>query len=315
MKRDDGQVFRVFNRQLNTDEKTNFIELLKYIAKLNAIEAVDPTALTKNQLQSREDILNYLQGLVFWTTEGNKSDSQNRFYINSNDGKLYKGGVGYVLSSNDIDENADALTKDLYHQVNNSLLTKTNKPFFEMVINKEGNAVIKKEYENYTEYLFKSSEPVIYTNSPEYSETDVTTPQLKSVNIIFNNPEDPFQPIVINKETEKTISIPSLNGVNKVILTKGQPVEFTFGNATEQEGSENETLKTNINNNVQNNQQTTPATNKLNTIFSGFGTQSQAQNPVVAPNQPSPEQQLMAIQSQNLGSQVPFDTTTPEQTV
>jgi hypothetical protein len=148
MKRDDGQIFRVFNRQLNTDEKTNFIELLKYIAKLNAIEAVDPTALTKNQLQSREDILNYLQGLVFWTTEGNKSDSQNRFYINSNDGKLYKGGVGYVLSSNDIDENADALTKDLYHQVNNSLLTKTNKPFFEMVINKEGNAVIKKEYEN-----------------------------------------------------------------------------------------------------------------------------------------------------------------------
>lgn len=316
MKRDDGQIFRVFNRQLNTDEKTNFIELLKYIAKLNAIEAVDPTALTKNQLQSREDILTYLQGLVFWTTEGNKSDSQNRFYINSSDGKLYKGGVGYVLSSNDIDENADALTKDLYHQVNNSLLTKTNKPFSEMVINKEGNAVVKKEYENYTEYLFKSSEPVIYTNSPEYSETEVTTPQLKSVNIIFNNPEDPFQPIVINKEKEETISIPSLNGgVNKVVLTQGQPIEFAFGNATKKESSENKTLKTNINNNVQNNQQATQPTKKLDSMFGGFGTGTQVQNPVVATNQPSPEQQLMAIQSQNLGSQVPFDTTTPEQTV
>jgi len=307
MKRDDGQIFRVFNRELNTDEKNTIIDLLKYIAKINAIEAVDPLALTKNQLQSREDILNYLQGLIFWTTEGNKSESQNRFYISSSDNKLYRGGVGYTLSATDIDENAEKLTEGLYHQVNSSLLNKTNKPFFEMGIDKDGNPIIKKEYENYTEYLFKTSEPVIYTNVPEYSETDVTTPQLKSVNIIFNNPEDPFEPIIINKELKAEGSIPSLKGGtgNVVLLSPGQPINVKFDNAAQ--NSENKNLQTNINNNIQNNQQNASPTTGASLWKSGFtGFQTQAQTQPITSTQPStPEQQLLAIQSQGISVSIP----------
>lgn len=309
MKRDDGQIFRVFNRELNTDEKNTIIDLLKYIAKINAIEAVDPLALTKNQLQSREDILNYLQGLIFWTTEGNKSESQNRFYISSSDNKLYRGGVGYTLSATDIDENAEKLTEGLYHQVNSSLLNKTNKPFFEMGIDKDGNPIIKKEYENYTEYLFKTSEPVIYTNVPEYSETDVTTPQLKSVNIIFNNPEDPFEPVIINKELKEGGSIPSLTlkggSGNVVLLNPGQPINFKFNNAAQ--NSENENLQNNINNNIQNNQQSASPTTSASLWKGGFtGFQTQAQDQPITPTQPStPEQQLLAIQNQGISASIP----------
>ena len=206
MKREDGQVFRVFNRQLNEDEKDNFINLLKYLAKINQKEKVEKLNNVENA--NKEIILKYFKGLVFWTTEDNYSKSDNRFYINEK-GMLYKGSKAYGLSESIIEENKKDIVSELRHQVNNSMLTESNTSFYAMTTDNEGNPIIDEKYSNYTEYLFKNSEPVVYTNVPKYDETDVTTPQVKNVNLVYINADDQFTPIV-NIKDQETVILPGL---------------------------------------------------------------------------------------------------------
>jgi len=206
MKREDGQIFRVFNRQLNEDEKDNFINLLKYLSKLTQKEKVEK--LNNIEQTNKETILKYFKGLVFWTTEDNPSESDNRFYINEK-GILYRGRTAYDLNESIIEENKEDIVSGLRHQVNNSMLTESNTPFYAMSTDNEGNPIIDEKYSNYTEYLFKNSEPVVYTNVPRYDETDVTTPQVKNVNLVYINADDQFTPIV-NFKNQETLTLPGL---------------------------------------------------------------------------------------------------------
>jgi hypothetical protein len=227
MKREDGQIFRVFNRQLNESEKNNFINLLKQLSKLYQKEKVE--ALTNEEQANKNSILTYFQGLVFWTTDDNVIESDNKFYINEK-GILYRGRNAYDLNESIIEENKEDIVSELRHQVNNSLLTKTNTPFYAVSLDNE-NKIILDEYSNYTEYLFKNSEPVIYTNVPRYDETDITTPQVKSVNLIYTNVNDDFVPIV-NFKNQTAITIPGI-GNTKITLVPGAANTFTFTNSGE----------------------------------------------------------------------------------
>jgi hypothetical protein len=284
MKREDGQIFRVFNRQLNESEKNNFINLLKQLSKLYQKEKVE--ALTNEEQQNKQSILTYFQGLVFWTTDDNVIESDNKFYINEK-GILYRGRNAYDLNESIIEENKEDIVSELRHQVNNSLLTKTNTPFYAVSLDNE-NKIILDEYSNYTEYLFKNSEPVIYTNVPRYDETDITTPQVKSVNLIYTNVNDDFVPIV-NFKNQTAITIPGI-GNTKITLVPGAANTFTFTNSGEP-----------VDNIAQPATPATPAKKTIPPMV--FATASTA--PVA---QPSIGNKLEAIQEQNI-TVAPF---TPE---
>lgn len=311
MKRDDGQIFRVFNRQLTQDEKDNFIDLLKYLARLSVKEKAATTELTKEEKQNKENILTYFKGLIFWTTEDNKSESDNRFYINEN-GMLVRGSSMYDLNESIIEENRDEIVSELRHQVNNSLLIKTNTPFYQMTTDNEGNVIIEKEYSNYTEYLFKNGKPVVYTNVPLFSETDISTPQVKSSNIIFQNVDDDFVPIV-NYKNQEPVSIPGLGGT-KIQLVPGQLPKFAFGTQAQQKAAEEQTKEKKVEQRTQPVEQTTPGKIILTPgqpVKFQFGNQ-----PAPAPAAPvetnSVEKKLEAIQDMGIVG-TPVASETPKQ--
>jgi hypothetical protein len=245
MKRDDGQIFRLFNRQLTQEEKDNFISLLKYYAKIYQKEKVEK--LTTDEEANKNLILSYFKGLVFWTTDDNVIESENKFYINQT-GMLYRGRTPYDLNPSIIEENKEDIVSELRHQVNNSLLTKTNIPFYVPVVDKDNNVIIDAEYSNYTEYLFKTSTPVVYTNTPLYSETDVNTPQVKSSNLTYRNVDDDFKPI-INYKNQSAVTIPGVGGA-AIQLVPGQIPIFKFGTATDVSSIEKETAQPEIKQNT-----------------------------------------------------------------
>jgi hypothetical protein len=245
MKRDDGQIFRLFNRQLTQEEKDNFISLLKYYAKIYQKEKVEK--LTTDEEANKNLILSYFKGLVFWTTDDSVIESENKFYINQT-GMLYRGRTPYDLNPSIIEENKEDIVSELRHQVNNSLLTKTNIPFYVPVVDKDNNVIIDAEYSNYTEYLFKTSTPVVYTNTPLYSETDVNTPQVKNSNLTYRNVDDDFKPI-INYKNQSAVTIPGVGGA-AIQLVPGQIPIFKFGTATDVSSIEKETAQPEIKQNT-----------------------------------------------------------------
>ncbi len=197
MMKADGTVFRVFNRQATEAEKDNFIELLKMLTGLYGRKA---DSLSRQEKQNLNDILSYLTGFTHWTTTDSESKSANRFYISSQDGMLYKGNKAIPFTVASIEENKADLVSGLYHQVNNKLLL-NDKQFVQPIV-KNGKLSVE-EYKNYSEYVLSDKNAngndrqlgpaVVYTNIPVYT-TDTTTPQLKSVNLLYDNPNEPVLP-------------------------------------------------------------------------------------------------------------------------
>lgn len=197
MMKTDGNVFRVFNRQATEAEKDNFIELLKMLTGLYGRKA---DTLSRQEKQNLNDILTYLTGFTHWTTTDSESKSSNRFYISSKDGMLYKGEKGIPFTVASIEENKADLINNLYHQVNNKLLL--NEKTFVQPIVKNGK-LSAEEYKNYSEYVLSDKNAngndrqlgpaVVYTNIPLYT-TDASAPQLKSVNLYYDNPNEPVLP-------------------------------------------------------------------------------------------------------------------------
>ena len=197
MMKTDGNVFRVFNRQATEAEKDNFIELLKMLTGLYGRKA---ELLSDKEQEDLNHILTYLTGFTHWTTTDSESKSSNRFYISSKDGMLYKGEKGIPFTVASIEENKADLINNLYHQVNNKLLL-SDKRFIQPVV-KNGKLSLEK-YKNYSEYVLSDKNAngndrqlgpaVVYTNIPLYT-TDASAPQLKSVNLYYDNPNEPVLP-------------------------------------------------------------------------------------------------------------------------
>lgn len=230
MQKADGTMFRVFNRQLSQEEKDNFINVLKVLTNLMARKNSTTSPLSKQEALDLDDILTYVNGLVFWTTQTNPSDSQNKFYINQENGMLYRGTTAVALTADAIEAAKDTLTKDLYHQVNNNLV-KINSPFFQVIV--DNNMKISKvEYQNYVHYLLGTQDmqgkerrlgtPVVYTNTPTYSPDDLT-PQLKSVYFTYQDPDNPIVPKVV--ATQNNFVFPAAQA-----QPNGQPVVATAAN-------------------------------------------------------------------------------------
>lgn len=204
MQKADGTSFRVFNRQLSQEEKDNFINVLKVLTGLMARKNSATAPLSKQEALDLNDILTYLNGIVFWTKPENSSQSANKFYINQDNGMLYRGTTAVSFTADALEAAKEELTKDLYHQVNNKLV-KLNAPFYQVIVD-NNNKISKVEYQNYVHYLLgtqdmkgqdrKMGTPVVYTNTPAYSADDLT-PQVKSVYLTFQDPDNPIVPKVI----------------------------------------------------------------------------------------------------------------------
>ena len=227
MQKADGTGFRVFNRQLSQEEKDNFINTLKVLTGLLARKNSTTSPLSKQEALDLSDVLTYLNGLVFWTKQDSISQSENKFYINQDNGMLYRGTNAVALTADAIEAAKETLTKDLYHQVNNNLV-KLNDPFFQVIVD-ENMKISKVEYQNYVHYLLgtqdmkgqdrKLGTPVVYTNTPTYSPDDLT-PQLKSVFFTYQDPDNPIIPKVT--VTQNNIAFPAAQA-----QPNGQPVVGT----------------------------------------------------------------------------------------
>lgn len=227
MQKADGTSFRVFNRQTSQEEKDNFINVLKALTGLMARKNSPTAPLTKQEALDLDDILTYLNGVVFWTKPENPSQSANRFYINQETGMLYRGSTAVAFTADAIEAAKETLTQGLYHQVNNNLV-KLNAPFFQVIVD-NNNKISKVEYQNYVHYLLgtqdikgqdrKLGTPVVYTNTPTYSADDLT-PQLKSVYFTYQDPNNPIIPKVTIKENN--LSLPAVSG-----QPNSQPVAAT----------------------------------------------------------------------------------------
>ena len=302
MRRDDGQIFRVFNRQLTQEEKDNFINLLKYFASIYQKEKVEK--LSKEEEANKEVILTYFKGLVFWATSDNIIESDNKFYINEN-GLLYRGKTAYDLNPSIIEENKEDIISELRHQVNNSLLSKVNVPFYVPVVDKDNNVILDEEYSNYTEYLFKTSKPVIYCNVPLYSENDISTPQVISSNLIYKNVNDDFKPI-INYNNEKAVQIPGLAGRTIELIPGSVPILNLSSAATESTEVKQNTRPFEM--------ELTPGSIPTLTIQTGQQSGSQIANQNPSSAEPiSVSKNLEAIQAQNIIApiSVPIGTEQP----
>jgi hypothetical protein len=204
MQKADGTTFRVFNRQLSQAEKDNFVNVLKVLSGLLARKNSPTTPLSKQEARDLDDILTYLNGLIFWTDPKNTSPSANKFFINPDTGMLHRGENVVALTVDAIEGAKQMLTDNLYHQVNNKLV-KSKNPFFQVIVD-NNNKITKVEYQNYVHYLLGTQDlkgkerllgtPVVYTNTPTYSPDDLT-PQLKSVYFTFQDPDNPIVPKVI----------------------------------------------------------------------------------------------------------------------
>lgn len=223
----DGTLFRVFNRQLSQEEKDNFINVLKTLTGLMARKNSTTSPLTKQEALDLDDIITYLNGLVFWTRPDSGFTSQNRFYVDSTKGMLYRGDTAVSFTADAIEAAKEALTSNLYHQVNNTIL-KSNNPFYQIVIGENGK-IIKNEFQNYAQYLISSKDkkgadralgtPVVYTNTPTYSQDDLT-PQIKSVYLLFQDPDNPIIPKVLVQQNN--VQLPAAQAA-----VNGQPVVAT----------------------------------------------------------------------------------------
>lgn len=204
IQKSDGTTFRVFNRQMSQEEKDNFVNVLKVFTGLMGRKNSTTSPLTRQEALDLDDIITYLNGLVFWTKPESGFTSANRFYIDTTKGMIYRGDTAIAFTSDAIEAAKDQLTAGLYHQVNNNLL-KINSPFYQVVVDSNGR-ILKNEYQNYTHYLLGTQDmagkqralgtPVVYTNTPTYSIDDLT-PQLKSVYLTYQDPANPIVPKVM----------------------------------------------------------------------------------------------------------------------
>ncbi len=230
MQKADGTTFRVFNRQLSQAEKDNFVNVLKVLSGLLARKNSPTTPLSKQEARDLDDILTYLNGLVFWTDPKNTSPSANKFFINPDTGMLHRGENVVALTADAIEGAKQMLTDNLYHQVNNKLV-KSKNPFFQVIVD-NNNKITKVEYQNYVHYLLGTQDlkgkerllgtPVVYTNTPTYSPDDLT-PQLKSVYFTFQDPDNPIVPKVV--VTQNNVILPATQS-----QPNSQPVIGTAAN-------------------------------------------------------------------------------------
>jgi hypothetical protein len=200
----DGTIFRVFNRQMSQEEKDNFVNVLKVFTGLMARKNSTTSPLTRQEALDLDDMITYLNGLVFWTKPESGFTSPNRFYVDTTKGMMYRGDIAVAFTADAIEAAKEQLTADLYHQVNNNLL-KINSPFFQIIADNNGK-ITKHQYQNYNHYLLGTQDmagkdralgtPVVYTNTPAFSADDLT-PQLKSVYLTFQDPANPIVPKVV----------------------------------------------------------------------------------------------------------------------
>jgi hypothetical protein len=207
VEKQDGTYFRVFNRQLSAAEKENLIEVLKLYSVLNAKRAAGENTLSPDEKDNLAKVIMYLNGVLFWSNSNNASKSPNKFYINTETGALMRGDKPFIFSPDQIEANKDALVAGLYHQVNDKLL-KSNSPFFQVIV--KNGKVNQVEFTNYAQYLLgeqdakgkdrQLGEAVVYTsNVPTYG-TEASDVQLKSIYFTFEDPQDPYQPKVMQPQ-------------------------------------------------------------------------------------------------------------------
>lgn len=230
LQKEDGTLFRVFNRQLSEEEKDNLINVLKSLTGLMARKNSTTSPLSKQEALDLDDIITYLNGIVFWTKPNSGLTSANRFYVDTTTGMLYRGDTAVAFTADSIAAAKELLTKDLYHQVNNTLL-KSNNAFFQIVVDNSGK-ITKNEYQNYTHYLLGQKDKqgkerqlgtaAVYTNTPAYSPDDLT-PQLKSVYLTYQDPENPIIPKV-------TVQQNNTQFPGQPAQPNGQPVVGTAAN-------------------------------------------------------------------------------------
>ena len=241
MQKADGTVFRVFNRQMSQEEKDNFIESLKMLSGLMPRVNSTTSPLTRQENLDLKLLLNYINGVVFWADGA--GDGANRFYVNSETGMLHRGGVSVPFTVAAIEASRTQLTEGLYHQVNNKMV-KSKDPFFQLVV--DNGRVTPVEYQNYTHYLLGSKDikgndrklgtPVVYTNVPAYSVDDLT-PQMKSVNLIFQDPDNPLPQKVTFTQGNNTMAAsapapgarPTAGQASYGIAPVGEPIPFVPG--------------------------------------------------------------------------------------
>ncbi len=151
------KVTRVFNRLLDQTEKDKVISSL-----------IRMTSLFGKNRSEQEDaelniINNYIKNVIPW----GKSDNPNTdkfFYVEKG---LHKGIQVIPFTAKSIQDNAEQLLVDVYHNVNNNTLSK-NEEFTDIEI-KDGKIVPGKTYRTYQEYLLSQKGdqiPPVYTSLP-----------------------------------------------------------------------------------------------------------------------------------------------------
>lgn len=197
------KLIRVFNRQLNEDEKELVIESLARMSEL-----FNRGPKSKNPLSPAESaeytlILNYLKGVLNWGVprEGEKP-TPNRFFIKNG---LRRGDIVVPFTRDEIIKNKEKLLEGVYHNVNNKMLWGKNDKTFQPIKFIGGKATVNgKEYETYEEYLLHERKdgttPPVYTSLPKF---DSKTPQRTNVYLMWRDPVyEELAPIGLSKDRE-----------------------------------------------------------------------------------------------------------------
>ncbi len=169
-------IYRVFNRQLDENEKENIYNALlrlsdlyiKKYGKKNFFgkKVKKSTKLSKEEESELNLITGYLKGVINWSKPKAKEKvSDKNFWISNG---LHRGSTVVPFDRASITKNKEKLTKGLYHNVNSTYL-KEDMSFTTLKFDKLGKASKDVKYDTYTEYLLAKREkgaPPVYTSLP-----------------------------------------------------------------------------------------------------------------------------------------------------
>jgi len=166
---DPNSSILVYNRKFNEQEHDNLINVLKRMAELFEMKALDlmsPDEDTEFQLG-----IKYLQGVAHWFSpkEGFAPYSFQMWVKNG----LHFGNNKIEFTAESIENNRNAILEAVpYHKVNNTMLSdkKANNAFTEIKVI-DGKIIPGTKYVNYQHYLLADREggSIIYTNIKPYT--------------------------------------------------------------------------------------------------------------------------------------------------
>lgn len=200
------KVVRVFNSELNDDQKDTIIKAFVRLSELYIKKYGFNAASGKKRKKplSVEDatemqlIEDYLRHVLNWSRPVKGKVSDKYFWVQSG---LHRGNTVIDFKKEDILKNRDKLLKGAFHHVNNKALQDNNS--FSTIKFVKGKAVVDKNYDTYEEYLLRKTEdgvvPPVYSSLPLYSSD---TPQRTSVQIVWTD-SAVAEPEVEEEEKEK----------------------------------------------------------------------------------------------------------------